>query len=63
MLKNFTNTLVGLRRALQVALCSDNFLDAITLALTNGLLGCLCKLLDRLLVVSEILLTPYKDNW
>lgn len=62
MLKDLTNTLVGLGRALDVLLGTDLVLDLSGLLLGNRSLRSLVKFLDGLLVVSEILLTSNKDD-
>ena len=62
MLKDLTNTLVGLGRTLDVLLGTNLVLDLSGLLLGNRSLRSLVKFLDGLLVVSEILLTSDKDD-
>jgi hypothetical protein len=62
VLKHLANTLVGLGRALEVLVGADLLTDLLTLFGRHGLLAGLAKLLDRLLVVSQILLAANEND-
>jgi len=61
-LEDFANTLVGLGRTLEVFDGIDLLPDVFGLLLSDGLLGSLVELLDRLRVVSEIRLAAHEDD-
>jgi len=62
MLKHLTNTLIGLCRTLEVLVSTNLLADFLTLLGGNRLLAGLVKLLDRLLIVSQILLATNEDD-
>jgi hypothetical protein len=62
VLKHLTNTLVGLGGALQVLVGANLLANLLALFRRDGLLASLPELLDRLLVVSQILLATNKDD-
>jgi len=62
MFEHLTDTLVRLCGTLQVFVGTDLLADLLTLFRGHWLLAGLVKLLDGLLVVSQIFLAAYKDD-